>query len=152
IFMLLLCKEIFPNIIIAGVIGLLALVASNAVFFSQHADNLFTEIPASALILASSWCAVRFVRRRTLSRAIGLGVSLGALALTKAVFFYVGVGLVALLLIMDLRASASPLRAFFRDARLSYAAIVLAFLATLAPWVLRNYIEFGKPQIATRGA
>jgi hypothetical protein len=152
IFMLLLCKEIFPNIIVAGVIGLLALAASNAMFFSRHADNLFTEIPASALMLGSSWCAVRFVRRRTTSRAIGLGVSLGALALTKAAFFYVGVGFVVLLLIMDLRASPSPVRAFFRDARFSYAAIMLAFLATLGPWVLRNAIEFGKPQIAKRGA
>ena len=88
LFIFLLCLELFPNPIIAGVGALLALAISAMTFLSttEVVDALYTELPATALLLATAWCAVRFVRHETKWRAISFGVALGLLALTKPRF------------------------------------------------------------------
>ena len=74
------------------------------------------------------------------------------LALTKAAFFSVGIAFILLLLLLDRRKLVRRNDAPSRQLRAAYAALVLAFLATLAPWVVRNAISLGRPEmIAGRG-
>lgn len=155
LFIFLLCLELFPNPIIAGAGALIALAVSDMTLLSldEVVDALSTELPAAALLLVTSWCAVRFVRHETIWRAIFFGIAMGLLALTKAAFFSVGIVFILLLVFLDrrklMRQSDAPSP---RQLRLSYAALVLAFLATLAPWVGRNAISLGRPEmIAGRG-
>ena len=154
LFIFLLCLELFPNPVIAGVGAMLTLAISAITFLSTDpaVDSLFTELPAAALLLATSWCAVRFVRQGTTRRAISLGIVLGLLALTKAAFFSVGIAFILLLLFLDRRKLIRRNDAASPQLRAAYAALALAFFATLAPWVVRNAISLGRPQmIAGRG-
>ena len=102
-------------------------------------------------MLFAAWSAVRFVRGKTKPRALWLGVALGLLALCKASFFYIGLGFILLLLVTD-RAKHFPPRPgkpAWRDFVLTYAITALAMFATIAPWIVRNAIVFGNPQIAS---
>ena len=154
LFIFLLCLELFPNPIIAGVGALITLAISAMTFLSttEVVDALYTELPATALLLVTAWCAVRFVRHETKWRAISFGIALGLLALTKAAFFSVGIAFILLLLLLDRRKLVRRNDAPSRQLGAAYAALVLAFLATLAPWVVRNAISLGRPEmIAGRG-
>jgi hypothetical protein len=152
-FMFLLCRELFPGLITAGVVALVSLVISDMSFLStgRVVDRLYTELPTCALLLAASWCAVRFIRFETKPRAIYLGVAMGLLALTKAAFFYVGTIFILFLFLLDrLRLTHHPDPLSLRQLRTSYVVMVVAFLASLTPWVLRNAISLGTPTITTR--
>ena len=114
-------------------------------------DRLYTELPEVALMLLAAWSAVRFVRGKTKPRALWLGVALGLLALCKASFLYIGLGFILLLLVTD-RAKhfrPRPGKPAWRDFVLTYAMIALAMFATIAPWIVRNAVVFGNPQIAS---
>jgi hypothetical protein len=152
IFLFLLCLELFPDRRVAAGMGLICLIISESFFLSRPGivDRLYTELPEVALMLLASWSAVRFVRTKTKSRALWLGVALGLLALCKASFLYIGVGFILLLLVTD-RAQhfrPRPGKAAWRDLVLTYAIIALAMFATIAPWIARNAVVFGNPQIA----
>ena len=135
------CLELFSNTTIAGVGALITLFISHMTFLSTGpvVDTLNTELPAAALLLAAFWCAVCFVHHETKSPAICFGIAMGLLALTKAAFFSIGIVFLLLLIFLDRRKlfrqtdAASP-----RQLRVTYAALVLALLATLAPWLVRN--------------
>ena len=152
IFLFLLCRELFPDWRVAIVMALLCLIASELFFLSRPGivDRMYTELPEVALMLLASWSAVRFVHGKTKARALWLGVALGLLALCKAAFLYIGFGFILLLFVTD-RAEhfrATPGKSAWRLFVLTYAVIALAMFATIAPWVARNAIIFGKPQIA----
>ena len=150
-FIFLLCRELFASLITATVVAVVTLAISDMTFLSPVADRLMTELPAAALLLAASWCAVRFVRDQTKSRAIWLGVSIGLLALTKAAFFNIGVIFVLLLFLPErLRLIRMPEPRSLRQLRVTYAILVAAFLATLAPWVIRNVLSVGNFGIVNR--
>ena len=154
LFIFLLCLELFPNPIVAGVGALITLAISAMTFLStsEVVDTLLSELPGAALLLATSWCAVRFVRHETMWRAICFGIALGLLALTKAAFFSVGIAFILLLVLLDRRKLVRRNDAPSRQLRAAYAALVLAFLATLAPWLVRNTINLGRLEmIAGRG-
>jgi hypothetical protein len=154
LFIFLLCKELFSDWRLAAALGLVCLAASEVLFFAslKNVDRLFTEIPAAALILMASWSAVRFVRTKSISRAAWLGISLGALGLTKAAFLYVGIGFITILLALEglklLRPDAP--RGSLRNLSASYAMLVLTMLAVNATWIVRNYAQFGTPHMANR--
>lgn len=153
VFLFLLCAELFSPRPVAAAAGLAALIASDLLFFSRPAyvDRLMTEIPGAALLLASSWCAVRFVKSKSWPQALALGLTLGLLALTKAAFLYIGIVFVALLLLVDVvkRLRTGTLSA---EALAPFLITALALGTTVAPWITRNYLEFGKLQLAERGA
>ena len=144
------CLELFSNTTIAGVGALITLFISHMTFLSTGpvVDTLNTELPAAALLLAASWCAVCFVHHETKSPAICFGIAMGLLALTKAAFFSIGIVFLLLLIFLDRRKlfrqtdAASP-----RQLKVTYAALVLALLATLAPWLVRNAISLGRPEM-----
>ena len=154
LFIFLLCKELFSDRLLAAALALICLAASEVLFFAvpQNVDRLFTEIPAAALVLMASWSAVRFVRTKSIARAAWLGISLGALALTKAAFLYIGIGFITLLVALEglkfFRADTP--RESLRDVSAAYAILVLTMLAISATWIVRNYVEFGKPQMSDR--
>jgi Dolichyl-phosphate-mannose-protein mannosyltransferase len=142
LFIFLLCWELFPNPITAGVVALVTLAISDATFLSTDpvVDRLFTELPATAFLLAASWCAVRFVHRETPSRAICLGIAMGLLVLTKAAFLYIGIAFILLLFLSDrLEFTRQPDARSLRQLRVNYAMLVAAFLGTLAPWIGGNH-------------
>ena len=153
IFLFLLCLELFPDRRVAAGMALFCLVISEPLLLSSPSivDRLYTELPEVALMLLASWAAVRFVRSRTKPRALWLGVALGLLALCKASFLYIGVGFILLLLVTD-RAKhfrPRPGKPAWRDLVLTYAIVAMAMFATIAPWIVRNAVVFGNPQIAS---
>ena len=155
VFFMLLCAELFVPRYIAAGLGLLGLGVSEIFFFSQpvYVDRLMTEIPGSAMLLVASWCAVRFAKKKCLSRAVALGVALALLALTKAAFFYIGMVFVPLLLLMDVienRRGHQNVRP--KELIAAYLGVILAMAATVAPWLIRNYVEFGTVQVTARAS
>ena len=152
IFLFLLCRELFPDWRVAAMMALLCLIASESFFLSRPGvvDRMYTELPEVAMMLLASWCAVRFVRGKTKTRALWLGVTLGLLALCKAAFLYIGLGFILLLFVTDRSEhfQASPGKPAWRPIVLTYAVIALAMFATITPWIVRNVIIFGNPQIA----
>ena len=153
LFIFLLCFELFPNPIVAGLVALVTLAISDATYLSTDPvlDRLFTELPATAFLLAASWCAVRFVHRDTPSRAICLGIAMGLLVLTKAAFLYIGIAFILLLFLSDwLKSTRQPDARSPRHLRVNYVMLVAAFLGTLAPWIIRNTISMGSTAITTR--
>ncbi len=153
IFIFLLCTELFPDRRIAAAVALICLIVSEPLFFaiSEIVDRMYTELPEVALMLLAAWCAVRFVRGKTKLRAIWLGVALGGLALTKTAFLYIGLCFIVLLLVTDRpkHFQTSPEKRAWSNLLPAYAVIALAMLATVAPWIARNYVAFGNPQIAS---
>ena len=103
IFLFLLCRELFPDRRVAAAMALICLIASESFFLSRPGivDRMYTELPEVALMLLASWSAVRFVRGKTKTRALWLGVALGLLALCKAAFLYIGLGFILLLFVTD---------------------------------------------------
>src|SRR5262245_2173300 len=65
VFFMLLCAEFFAPRYIAAALGLAGFALSETFFFLQSAyvDRLMTEIPGATMMLVSSWCAVRFVKK-----------------------------------------------------------------------------------------
>ena len=155
LFIFLLCLELFQRPLVAGLGGLFTLAISDMTFLStsQVIDTLLNELPGAALMLVASWCAVRFLREQTTGRAISMGIGMGLLALTKAAFLSIGIGFILLLAFIERRKLiyGTDTRSPWQLTR-SYALLVLAFLATVAPWIARNAINYGRPEmIAGRG-
>ena len=153
LFVFLLCLELFARPITAGVAALIALAISDMTFLSAPpvVDQLMTELPAAALLLAASWCAVRFVRKQNKSRAICLGLAIGLLALTKAAYLYIGIVFILVLFLVDrVKLFRQPNAQSLRQLRVNYAVLLGAFLLTLAPWLVRNAVSMGNFGIAER--
>ena len=153
LFIFLLCFELFSGPIIATVVALITVAISDLTFLSvgPFVDRLYTELPAAALLLATSWCAVRFAHDETKSRAVALGIAMGLLALTKAAFFYIGIIFIVILFIPErLKLSRQKDHQSLRQLRVTYGILIAALLGTLSPWVIRNSITNGTPGIVNR--
>ena len=153
LFVFLLCLELFSSWRVAGAMAAICLLISEFFFFARPGivDRMYTELPEVALMLIASWCAVRFVRHRTKPLAISLGVALGLLVLVKAYFIYVGLGFIVLLLVTDRPKNfqSSRGKSTWGGLLSKYAMIVGVMLVTVAPWLARNAVEFGKLQIVS---
>jgi 4-amino-4-deoxy-L-arabinose transferase-like glycosyltransferase len=101
---------------------------------SVRSESLYAPLIAFALL-----AAYRLVDRPTLGRAIVLGALVGAAALTRSEAVLLGVGLAAV-----------AARQLPRGTRLRLGgATVLVLALVLAPWVARNWAEFGQPVLST---
>jgi hypothetical protein len=108
-------------------------------------DTLYTDIPATAVLMLASVTAAIAATRRSLRFCAFAGVTFGFLALIKAAVLYVFVGTVALVAAAYLLQHAS-LRVVARDS----AVMVIAFGCVVGPWIYRNYVLLGSAHIAQR--
>ena len=109
--------------------ALITVVVSDLTFMSigPFVDRLYTELPAAAILVATSWCAVRFAHDENKSRAVALGVAMGMLALTKAAFFYIGIVFILLLFIPErLKLSRQTDDQTLRQLRVTYGVLIAA--------------------------
>jgi 4-amino-4-deoxy-L-arabinose transferase-like glycosyltransferase len=114
----------------AGLIA--AWIAALYPFLWVADGTLLAESLYAALIAASLWLALRFVRAPSAGRAAALGAVLGLASLARGEALF----LVPLLLI--------PLAWRARSVRAGVAMLV-AFGLVLAPWTLRNLARFEAP-------
>jgi 4-amino-4-deoxy-L-arabinose transferase-like glycosyltransferase len=114
-------------------VGLIAACVAAVYPFLWVADGaLLAESLYAALMAASLWLALRYVRTRSLVDAglLGAAVGLAALARGEAV-------LLVLLLFIPLAWRERSLRAF--------ALMLAGFALVVAPWTVRNLAHFEKP-------
>ncbi len=111
-------------------------------------DDLMTEIPATAiLVLGSTSLALAFDRGK-LGLFLLSGLLFGALALIKAIVFYVFFGLMAGLAgLYLLRWRPVPWQTAARE----LLTVMVAFGCVMTPWLYRNHVELGTSQITQRG-
>jgi hypothetical protein len=115
----------------------------------DHYGTLYTEVCGAALIALASYLALLALTRLQVSYFFYAGLSFGALALTKASFLYVAIALLAIYLLCGLSFVRASARARFVLGSTFAAAIGTALV--VAPWMLRNQVQFGSPEIADRG-
>ena len=116
---------------------------------STHYDELYTEIPGAALLAIVSYLLWRVTKERRPLHCFGTGLAFGALILTKASFLYVAIMLVVIYAGFELYTARDPARR--RTLLRSVALIVAGTAIVISPWMVRNQIHFGSPQIADRG-
>ena len=113
--------------------GLIAAAIAAVYPFLWVADGaLLAESLYAALIAASLWLALRFLRSRSLADALWFGLSLGLAALSRGEAIF----LVPLLLL--------PLAWVARSWRAGVVMLV-AFALVIAPWTARNLARFNDP-------
>ena len=125
------------------------LVAFNSSMLSTI-DVFLTEIPAALLLATSSALICLTYTRKSVGYAILGGVSLGALALTRAVYFYflilVAVGATVWLAAVELRKNRRQ-----RPTAARWVAMALVALAVYSPWFVRNQRLGEALQVDKRG-
>ena len=111
-------------------------------------DSLNSDLPAAALLVTgSALLAAGLVEPRPW-RAAAAGVTFGALALVKASFLYVFVGIVVSAAVVCLAVLRHDRR---RAAVVNVAILTVCFASVVAPWMARNHQAFGTYSIAERG-
>lgn len=120
-------------------------------------DRSLNELPAAALLVWGALIIGNVVQsceggdsigRTVLPAALGGGVVLGMLALTKAAFLYI----VPTYLIVLIGLSARRTRKTeWRGLVAAGLVAMVAFGATVSPWLVRNAIVFEEAQISSRG-
>lgn len=149
----------------SAAVGISAAILTHAAFLAAGdvMDRSLNELPAAALVTVAAVVGVRFVDTiadpevvRWKMRAAALGVALGALALTKAVFLFVGpiaISLIGLLLISKAGGVRKLVRRCSGPKRAAAATLValVAFTLVVGPWLIRNEVHFGEVAISSRG-
>jgi hypothetical protein len=132
-----------PSLLCVLLTNLLLLQAE---FGTYLLDSLYTEAAAAALLCLGSLSLSMGVARNNLKVIALAGVCFGLLALVKAGFLYVALGVVVAMPCLSLLARASV-----REA-VRQAAVVAALVAVIVlPWMLRNYLALDYFAVALRG-
>ena len=111
-------------------------------------DTLYTELQASVMLLWSSLFLVLAVRTSRRRWFLAAGLGFGLLSLTKAIFFYVCLLIMAGLLLRALWLATGQRR--WRPLAVG-AALLLGFTAAVLPWMIRNKLQLGTFQLTQRG-
>jgi hypothetical protein len=110
-------------------------------------DDLYTDLPAAAVLVVASATFARGLGHRKLRSCIVAGVLFGCLTLIKAAMLYVFAAMIGLLaVVLVVFKARTNLR---RDLR-AVALATIAFGCTVTPWMLRNRVELGTFQVAQR--
>jgi len=131
--------------VVAGVLAMKPFLGSTS---SEGVNNLYTELPAAVLLTFGSLALAAAVIRRRTQLYVAAGLCFGLLALTKSAAVYVFCFLAFVLLIGASRAANRPQR---RTHMLHVALMVVSFAAVVGPWIGRNTMAFGRPQVSLRG-
>lgn len=112
-------------------------------------DTLESDLPAAALLTWASLIYARAVISRRASEFAVAGILFGCLALVKAAFLYVFVGVLG---ITPLLWIITPERLFdFRRELIFTSSLAICFVLVVTPWIARNFVHFGTLSIAERG-
>ncbi len=119
-----------PNVIVG--VGLLLALEPSGILFSMlfYGETLFT-----VAVLGSIACVCAYIKKGSLPLFATAGFLLGLATLTKPTTQYLPLVIVLLL--------AWHFRKTLRTFALHAAIFLLVFMATLSPWVYRNYQHFG---------
>jgi hypothetical protein len=110
-------------------------------------DDLYTEIPAAALLIWASLALAVALNRRTIMTGVSAGLLFGLLTLIKAITLYVFAGTLIVLVGIYLRQKGSfPVGRAVQQ----LAAMSVAFVIVVAPWVYRNKIQLGTYHFSQR--
>jgi hypothetical protein len=113
-----------------------------------YVDSLYTEIPASACMLAAAWCLMTCFRNPSPRVYLLTGIAIGLLPLVKAMFLYMLVPVAAVVL---LRCAVLARKTHAGTSLLCCVLLITGLLLTTGPWLLRNLHHFGSLQISSRG-
>jgi hypothetical protein len=139
-----LIDRLIPN----ALIGLLGLLLVFLAFFgnAQWVDSLYTELHTAVLLLWLTWFSIKAIDQSRRTDLIGVGVLAGLLILTKAIFLYVFVALaLGIFLAGVLGRPRTSLQRHWREA----LVVLLTTMCTVAPWSIRNAVQFGSPSISS---
>jgi hypothetical protein len=111
-------------------------------------DRMMTELQAATLLAWSSFTLIRALKTGKPAWYAATGALMGALALTKAYFFYPALGLILTLALFYVwqPQSLSRLRVLGL-----MAVMAIAMAAVVAPWSIRNWVYFDTFEISQRG-
>jgi len=118
--------------------------------FLQHdmcLNRLLTELPASLFLLLFVLSSLYLFEKRNLLYAIITGFLFGILCLTKSSYFYVSIVSIPIYIMVY----------FFQKGAIQKNGLkisiylVLSFLFTLSPWILRNYLVLNRMELSSRG-
>jgi hypothetical protein len=113
---------------------------------AELVDDLYTDIPAAAVLMLASLMAAIAARRRSLAFCALTGLVFGILTLIKAATLYVFVGTAAVVAGVYLFQRVVSFRVAARD----LAVMVLTFGCVVAPWMVRNQVLLGSAHISQR--
>ena len=128
---------------------ILVLICAYTLFIPSM-DAMETEVPGAFFLLLATWLGIRFTRDSSVQNAVLLGVGLGLLSLVKAAFLYIGVGYIGLLFLVGTPIAGVAGR-FAKPNVRRYGLVLVALLATISPWIVRNVYNFYEPVITSRG-
>jgi hypothetical protein len=133
-------------------VGLIASLLAYHFFFKapESVNTMYTELATASLMVWCSYALLRATQQQALGWFFASGILLGLLTLTKAAFFYIGfasIGLLLLVLWFDKNKKRSGLSRVVQSA----AVMGLGFVLVLAPWVVRNEIQFDSARVNSRG-
>jgi hypothetical protein len=127
-------------------LGLFATLATYYMFVSESIviDTLYSELQAAALIMLASWTLLVSLETAKAPYFALTGMFIGLLSLTKAPFFYIFIALFLL---------SAVIVVYSRQYKLmkKIGLLLFAFIITVSPWMIRNYLHFQKFEITQRG-
>jgi len=109
-------------------------------------DSMMSDVAAAAMLTAATALLVAAWRNRRISAFVSAGLAFGLVALIKAAFLYVFVGLLVALLCLALLG-----RSDLRRGIAGIGALAVAFAVAVVPWMARNYFTLGDFQLSERG-
>jgi len=115
--------------------------------FTSYITSVNSELPSAIFLLILSIFLLVFLENRKKRFLIYAGITLGLLALTKAVFLYVFIVFIPILILYEYFISKNQ---HFLDFRL-ITLFVLAFSIPVASWMTRNYFQASSFSITERG-
>jgi hypothetical protein len=111
-------------------------------------DRTYTEVQAGALMVWVSFVLIRALQTRKYSWYILSGICLGLMTLIKAVFLYIGIGVLFTLLVVYL-VKQTRIERLVNIKLIGVMAVCMT--AAIMPWMVRNRIQLGTWSISGRG-
>lgn len=138
-FVYLLTKNMFYGYIALFLVGF-----SNSLLFSAWSIN--TEHQAALFVVCASISLYQAVKVKTKKYFAFLGISLGLLVLTKAVFIYC-IYFILIFLLLLIKAGVFEKKKIL----IRIAVLLTAYFALAGSWMVRNYVHFDRAYITGRG-